>query len=213
MAIMPVTPRNWTFAETQWPVLLLKVTKQEYVAAGHDNNMVATQLECKCHSGLSYNVTPDSWAQLSATAKCQNSAVCIGADWKWQRRFSTRRGKMRRIHTHWSALELYTIWLVNFYKSSSARLEKTRPVAILSTTLQPYFRFHSNATCAVCVRTYMGEELRKKNLAKFYFRAFSASAYLQMFLKSYRQYLSHFWRIYLSEESARKERGRGQQEQ
>lgn len=42
------------------------------------------------------------------------------------------------------------IRLVNFYKSSSGRQEKTRPVAILSTTLQPYFRFHLNATCAVC---------------------------------------------------------------
>lgn len=49
-----------------------------------------------------------------------------------------------------SALGLCMIWLVNFYKSSSARQRKTRPVAILSTTLQPYFRFHLNATCAVC---------------------------------------------------------------
>ncbi len=72
-------------------------------------------------------------------------------------------------HTHRSALELYTIWLVNFYKSSSARQEKTRPVAILSTTLQPYFRFHLNATCAVCVRTYKGEEVRKKNGAEINF--------------------------------------------
>lgn len=43
------------------------------------------------------------------------------------------------------------IGLVNFYKSSSARQEKTRPVAISSTTLQTHFRFHLNATCAVCV--------------------------------------------------------------
>lgn len=90
---------------THWPwllLLLLKVTKWGYVAAGHDNNMVATKLECKCHSGLSYNVTTNSWAQLSASEKkCQNTAVCIGADWKWQRRFSTwMRGNNCGVSTH-----------------------------------------------------------------------------------------------------------------
>lgn len=83
-------------------------------------------------------------------------------------------------HRSWSD------WSI-FYKSSSARHEKTRPVAILSTTLQPYFRFHLNATCAVFVRTDTGEELRKKKWAEINFGgSFLRSAYLQMFLKSYR---------------------------
>lgn len=144
--------------------------------------------------------------------KCQNIAVCIAV--KWQRRLSAwREEKLRRIHAHRSALGLCTMWLVNFYKSSSGRQEKTRPVAILSTTLQPYFRFHLNATCVACARTYEGEELRKKKSDEIHFRVFMRSAYLQMFLKSYRQYLSHFWRISLCGGSVRKERGRGQQEE
>lgn len=116
-------------------------------------------------------------------------------------------------YPHWSALELYTTWLFNFYKSSSARQEKTRPVAILSTTPQPYFRFHLNATCAVCVWSLQGRDAAQKDKIRISFEIFFASPYLQMFLKSYRQYLSHFLRIYLSGESVRKERGRGQKEE
>lgn len=163
-------------------------SKWECVAAGHDNNMVATKLECKCHSGLSYDVTTSSSAVCLQIQKCYNTAVCKGADWTWQRRFSTWRGgggncgvsKRTGPHRSWSD------WSI-FYKSSSARHEKTRPVAILSTTLQPYFRFHLNATCAVFVRTDTGEELRKKKWAEINFGgSFLRSAYLQMFLKSYR---------------------------
>lgn len=67
-------------------------SKWECVAAGHDNNMVATKLECKCHSGLSYDVTTSSSAVCLQIQKCYNTAVCKGADWTWQRRFSTWRG-------------------------------------------------------------------------------------------------------------------------
>lgn len=144
---------------------------------------------------LQYN--REQLSSVSCNIKCQNTAVTTGADSRTENDsgvFPLEGKKLRRIHTpgpHWSCV------LFNFYKSSSARQEKTRPVAKLSTTLQPYFRSHLNATCAVCVRTYMGEELRKKtNKLEFILGAFYASPYLQMFLETYRQYLSHFCRLF-----------------
>lgn len=122
----------------------------------------AIQLQCY-HEQLS---------SVSCNIKCQNTAVSTGADGRNENDsgvFPLEGKKLRHIHTpgpHWSCV------LFNFYKSSSARQEKTRPVAKLSTTLQPYFRSHLNATCAVCVRTYMGEELRKNKPARINFRGF-----------------------------------------
>lgn len=107
--------------------------------------------------------------QLSCNIKCQDNRSLHRRGLKMTAAFFHLKGEncgvSTHIHTHtgphWRAL--YTIWLVNFYKSSSARQEKTRPVAILSTTLQPCFRSHLNATCTVCVCGPTGaEKLRKK---------------------------------------------------
>lgn len=103
--------------------------------------------------------------QLSSVVrnkKCHNTAVGVGADWRWQQRFASWRGKLRRINAPVRIGAHYDLF--NFYKSSSARQEKTRPVAILSTTLQPYNRFHLNATCAVHARTHMGASCVKGKL-------------------------------------------------
>lgn len=54
-----------------------------------------------------------------------------------------------------------TTTLFHFYKSSSAQREKSRPVAIFSTTLQRYSRCHLNAACAVCARNYTNAERRR----------------------------------------------------
>lgn len=192
---------GWDFCSWNW----------EYLAAGHDNSVAATKIENKCHSFLRYNVARTAELSCHKVSKhrSENDSVVYNLNGK---NCGVSPNTHTHTHTYRSALGLCTIWLFNFYKSSSARQERTRPVAILSTTPQPFFRFHLNATCAVCVRTHKGEEWRKKKGAGIKFRAFCMSAYLQMLLKSYRQYLSHFWRVSLPEESARKERGRGQQE-
>lgn len=109
------------------------------------------------------------------------------------------------------------ICLVNFYKSSSARQEKTRPVAILSTTLQPYFRFHLNATCAVCAgppgQVDRGKQIVWKDFGSIFFSPDGClpadvpeivSAVSEPFLRG---------GFLCFEESVGKERGRGEQEE
>jgi len=136
--------------------------------------MVATKLECKCHSGLSYNVISNSWAQLTAAWSVrtpQFASTLIEND----SGVFPLGGENCGVSTHTpvrSGAVGYEISLVNLYKSSSVRQEKTRPVAILSTTLQ-HFRLYLNATCAVCARTNTGKRsCAKTNEQKCICRAF-----------------------------------------
>lgn len=77
-----------------------------------------------------------------------------------------------RLHTgpHWSFCTGYDL---NFYKSSSARQEKTRPVAILSTTLQPLFQIPFK--CDMCgvfadLRGRGAVQKKKKKREEIYFK-------------------------------------------
>lgn len=126
--------------------------------------MVATKLECKCHSGLSYNVISNSWAQLTAAWNVrtqQFASTLIENDSGVFPLGGENCGVST--HTHRSAMELILWDLTGQFVQV---IEKTRPVAILSTTLQHYFRLYLNATCAVCARSYTGKRRTQKQTSK-----------------------------------------------
>ena len=125
----------WRGAVTRWPVLVLLLGV--CYCRTYDNNMVATkpqrvqepygsQLQCN-HRQLSSVVCSNN---NNIEKKCQNTAVCIGADWKWQRQKEKNCGVSThtRTHTHtrtgpqWRAVSDLTGQF--FPKSSSARQEK-----------------------------------------------------------------------------------------
>lgn len=120
---------------------------------------------CKCHSGLGDNVTANSWARITGTEN-KTSKLRSWAE-KWRRRLQEAAG-FPHTGPQWGC----TTRLSNFYKSSSAQQEKTRPVAILSTSLQPHFRFLLNATCAVWARSRSTENTLFTNLAFIHLKGF-----------------------------------------
>lgn len=95
--------------------------------------------------------------------------------------------------------------------------EKTRPVAISSTTLQPHFRFHLNATCAVRDDPHTQVDREKKTQQKKNWNDFDSICFRGLLTcRCSWNRIGSIWAISGGispfEESVRKERGRGEQE-
>lgn len=83
-------------------LVLLKVTKWEYVTAGHDNNMVATKLWVQVPFRSQLQCNREQLSSVACNIKCQNTAVSTGADGRIENDssvFPLEGKKLRRIHT------------------------------------------------------------------------------------------------------------------